>query len=151
MRMKEDYDGAEPSGNSVALFNLYRLAQLTDRDDFRGQADRLLAAFAPRLSAAPIALPYMLAACEFRAAYPRQIVLAGEDIHALSRALYRGFVPSKAVHGVTSDAARAALAAWVPAIADMHPVNGRATAYVCRDYTCQLPVNGVEEFLALLQ
>jgi uncharacterized protein YyaL (SSP411 family) len=151
MRMKEDYDGAEPSGNSVALLNLLRLAQLTDRDDFRGAAERLLAAFAPRLSAVPVALPYMLAACEFRAGHPRQIVLVGEDPHPLSRALNQRFVPFKVVHGVTSDDARRQLAAWVPAIADMTGLEHGVTAYVCRNYTCQLPVNGVDEFLALLQ
>jgi uncharacterized protein len=151
IRMKEDYDGAEPGGNSVALLNLLRLAQLTDRDDFRGAAERLLAAFAPRLAAAPVALPYMLAACEFRSGYPRQIVLVGEDLSPLSRALYQRFVPNKVVHGVTSDDARRQLAAWVPAIEDMRDLNGRATAYVCRNYACQLPVNGVDEFLGLLQ
>jgi len=151
MRMKEDYDGAEPSGNSAALFNLLRLAHLTDRDDFRGAAERLIAAFAQRLSAAPVALPYMLAACEFRDGFPRQIILAGDDIHPLSRALFNRFVPFKVVHGIISEEARKQLAAWVPAVEDMRPLNGRATAYVCRNYTCQLPVNGVDQFLELLQ
>jgi uncharacterized protein YyaL (SSP411 family) len=151
MRMKEDYDGAEPSGNSAALFNLLRLAHLTDRDDFRGQAERLLAAFAPRLSAVPVALPYMLAACEFRNGYPRQVILTGEDVHPLDQALNRRFVPFKVVHGIANEDTRRQLAAWIPAIEDMRPMNGRATAYVCRNYTCQLPVNGVDQFLELLQ
>ena len=42
LRMKDDYDGAEPSGNSVAVLNLLRLAQMTDRDGFRESADRTL-------------------------------------------------------------------------------------------------------------
>src|SRR5262245_40422234 len=65
LRMKEDYDGAEPSGNSLALMNLLRLARITNRDDFRQSAERTLAAFAPRLSAGPVTLPQMLAAVEF--------------------------------------------------------------------------------------
>jgi uncharacterized protein YyaL (SSP411 family) len=151
MRLKEDYDGAEPSGNSVTLLNLLRLAELTGRSDFRDAAERLLAAFAPRLSVAPVALPYMLAACEFRLGDPRQIVLAGDDLQPLARALHSRYLPNKVVHGLTSDDARRRLAKWIPAVGEMRAVNGRAAAYVCRNYTCQLPVTGVDEFLALIQ
>jgi uncharacterized protein YyaL (SSP411 family) len=151
LRMKEDHDGAEPSGNSVAMLNLQRLAQMTGRSDFQQTAERLLAAFAQRLSAVPVALPYMLAACEFRLGEPRQIVLVGEDLHPLARALYQRFLPVKVVHGLTSDDARRQVAAWVPALGDMRAVGNRATAYVCRNYTCQLPVTGVAEFIGLLQ
>src|SRR5205085_12437258 len=66
LRVKEDYDGAEPSGNSAAALNLLRLAQITGRADFRDSAERLLAAFGSRLSVAPMALPQMLVACDFR-------------------------------------------------------------------------------------
>jgi uncharacterized protein YyaL (SSP411 family) len=155
MRLKEDYDGAEPSGNSVALMNLLRLAQMTGRDDFRQAAEHLLAAFAPRLSVAPVALPEMLAACEFRAAEAREIVIAGErgaqDTEMLTRALYRRFLPSKIVLLVDSPETRDWLARGNPPVASMQAVEGRATAYVCRNYTCQLPVNTVEKFVELIQ
>jgi uncharacterized protein YyaL (SSP411 family) len=151
MRMKEDYDGAEPSGNSIALMNLQRLSHMTDRQDFRESAERLLAFFAPRLSVAPVALPYMLAAVEFRLGDPRQIILAGDDLHQFVRALYTRFVPSKIVLAANPPEARQQLARWIPAIADMAPLHDRATAYVCRNYTCQLPVTGVDDFVKLLQ
>jgi uncharacterized protein len=151
LRMKDDYDGAEPAGNSVALMNLLRLGQMTDRQDFRDSAERLLGAFAPYLAQVAVALPYMLAACEFRLAGPRQIILAGDDVAPLVRALYRRFVPAKIVLGATTPEARQTLARWIPAIADMREVDNRAAAYVCRNYTCQLPVTGVDEFLQLLQ
>ena len=65
MRMKDDYDGAEPSGNSIAALNLLRLAQITNRLEYRDAAERTIVAFEPRLSVASAALPQMLAACEF--------------------------------------------------------------------------------------
>jgi uncharacterized protein YyaL (SSP411 family) len=155
LRVKEDYDGAEPSGNSVALMNLLRLAEIADSQDLRASAERLLAAFAARLTAAPVALPYMLAACEFRMGQARQIVLVGgrdaADTQALLRALHERFVPHRIVLLVDSPEARAALSAAIPAIAAMEPVDGRATAYVCRDYACQMPVNTPEGFAELLQ
>src|SRR5208282_5540607 len=71
MRLKEDYDGAEPSGNSVAVLNLLRLGRITGRSDFRAAAEATLAAFRERLSLTPAALPYMLAAAEFAHSQPR--------------------------------------------------------------------------------
>jgi uncharacterized protein YyaL (SSP411 family) len=155
LRVKEDYDGAEPSGNSVTLSNLQRLAQIANRDDLRASAERLLAAFAPRLTALPAALPQMLAACEFRLGQPLQIILVGDrdgaDTQALLRTLHSQFVPNRVVLLVDSVEARAALSAAIPTIAAMERVDGRATAYVCRDYTCKLPVNTPERFAELIQ
>jgi hypothetical protein len=155
LRVKEDYDGAEPSGNSVALMNLLRLAQITNRVDLRASAERLLAAFAARLTAAPVALPQMLAACEFRLGEPRQIVLVGdrdaEDTKALLRTLHSRFVPHRIVLLVDSPEARAALSADIPTIAAMERIEGHASAYVCRDYTCQLPVYESDRFAELIQ
>src|SRR5262249_44482636 len=144
IRVKEDYDGAEPSGNSVALRNLLRLAELTGRPEFRESSEKTLAAFAPRLTLAPVALPQMLAACEFRMGEPRQIILVGErnsaDPRALLRTLYERFVPNRVVLLVDSPATRQALAARIPSIASMEKLDGHASAYVCRNYACQLPV-----------
>ena len=82
----------------MAVLNLLRLARMTTaRADFRESAEHALAAFAPRLSAAPVALPQMLAACEFCLSDPRQVILVGErgaeDTNALLRALYSRFLP----------------------------------------------------------
>ncbi len=155
MRIKEDYDGAEPSGNSVALSNLLRLAGFTNRADFRQSAERLLAAFAPRLGVAPVALPQMLAAADFQLAEPRQIILAGprgrEDTEALVRALHAPFLPHRIVLLLDSPETRRALARWIPEIESMHEIAGRAAAYVCRNYACDLPVQDVESFAKLLQ
>jgi uncharacterized protein len=155
LRAKEDYDGAEPSGNSVALSNLLRLAQMFNREDLRASAEKLVTAFAARLTAAPVALPQMLAACEFRLGEPRQIVLVGgreaADTQALLRTLHARFVPNKVVLLVDSAEDRAALSAAIPTIAAMEPAGGRASAYVCRGYTCQAPVNTQDSFAELLQ
>ena len=151
LRVKEDYDGAEPSGNSVAVSNLLRLAEMTNRSEFRESAERALAAFAPRLGAAPVTLPQMLAACEFLRGEPREIVLVGakEDggTRALVRVLNSRFVPNRVVLLVDSGPTRKALAAWAPAIASMD----QAGAYVCRNFTCQLPVSEPSAFAELIQ
>jgi uncharacterized protein YyaL (SSP411 family) len=146
MRIKDDYDGAEPSGNSVALMNLLRLAQFTGRADFRESAERLLGAFAPRLGVAAATAPQMLAAAEFYLSEPRQVVFAGEHPEELVRAFYSRFVPNRVVMQAGPELGR-----WQPALGSMHAVDGRAAAYVCRNYTCQLPVTEVDALVKLLQ
>jgi len=154
MRIKEDYDGAEPSGNSIAVLNLLRLAQMTDRADFRASAARALDAFGSRMVAAPVGLPQMLVAYDFSISKPKQVVLVGErdapDTQRLLAALHSRFLPHSVVLLVDAES-RPALARFLPAVADMTARGGEATAYVCEDYACKLPTADVAEFAQLLQ
>jgi hypothetical protein len=151
MRLKEDYDGAEPSGNSVAVRNLLRLAQITNRAEFRDAAAKSLAAFHSRLTSVPAAVPEMLAACEFLLGDTRQIILVGEpgtaDFAPLLAVLHARLLPNRVILRVDSPEARAFLASGIPSIASMQ----RPGAYVCRNYTCQLPVAEAEAFRELIQ
>lgn len=155
MMVKEDYDGAEPSGNSIAAMNLLRLARITGRSDFHESAARLLAAFAPRLIAAPVALPQMLAACEFYLGEPREIVVVGEKdtpgTDVLLRTIHRHYAANRVVMLVDSEETRAFLAAENPGIASMTRIEGRSAAYVCRNYACQLPVSEAGALAELIQ
>ncbi len=155
MMVKEDYDGAEPSGNSVAALNLLRLGQMTGNAGFRESAERLLAAFGPRLIAAPVALPQMLVACEFFLSEPREVVLVGAkgaaDTEALARTVREHFGAGRVVLLVDTEETRAFLAAGNGAIQSMTTLDGRAAAYVCRNYACKLPVAEVGALAELLQ
>ncbi len=155
LRLKEDYDGAEPGGNSIAILNLLRLAQFTGRTGFRASAERALSAFASRLARVPVALPSMLTACEFYLADPRQIVVAGPRDSAATRGLLRAFharfVANRIVLLIDNDETRRALSAGIPAIEAMQPPAGQPSAYVCRNFTCQLPVTEAAQLAELLQ
>jgi uncharacterized protein YyaL (SSP411 family) len=154
MRIKEDYDGAEPSGNSIAVLNLLRLAQITDRPDFRASAARALEAFGSRMVAAPVGVPQMLVAYDFSMSKAKQIVLVGErdapDTRRMLAALHSRFVPHGIVLLVNAES-RQALARYLPTIAEMTAIGGQAAAYVCEDYACQLPTADVAAFVQLLQ
>ena len=141
MRMKDDYDGAEPSGNSVTALNLLRLAEATGREDFRDAARRLLRAFAHKAGAQAVAMPQMLAAYEFSLSTPKQIVLAeGAGLDALLRVLHARFLPNMIVLAAADAPDRA-----------MSATGGAATAYVCENFTCRLPTSDPETFARLLQ
>jgi uncharacterized protein YyaL (SSP411 family) len=145
MRVKEDYDGAEPSGNSIAVLNLMRLAAITGDISLRETAERALAAFARKMGEQPAGLPQMLVAYMWSIGKPVQIILAGErgaaDTEALASAVHRRFLPNR-VMAMAPDAGPEARA--------MTPLDGRATAYLCENFACRLPVNTLEGFQSLL-
>jgi hypothetical protein len=151
--MKDDYDGAEPSGNAAAMMVLLRAAALTGRADFRDAAGRALASFAAGLRSAPITAPQMLVALDMSLSTPRQIVLAaggGCDTLEFRREIGRRFLPYRTLLVVDS-ASRERLAALQPAVREMAAADGKTAAYVCRNYVCQLPVTELGAFRELLQ
>jgi uncharacterized protein len=155
LRMKDDYDGAEPSGNSLALSNLLRLAHITDRAEYRDAAERTLRALSPKMTSQPVAVPQMLVALQYSQATKREVVIAGDPQRELTQAFLRkvrtSFQPNTVVLLVDSEATREALAKYFPAITNMREINGKPTAYVCQNYTCQLPTNEISKFIELLQ
>jgi uncharacterized protein YyaL (SSP411 family) len=154
LRMKDDYDGAEPSGNSVAAFNLLRLAQITGRPDFSGAAKDTLNAFAGRMAQSPETVPQMLVAHLFARSTPKQIVIAGEvdseGTQAMLHHVRRHFLPNRVMLLIDGES-RARLVSYLPALEGMSSMNGKPTVYVCENYTCQLPVTDVESLDRLLQ
>ncbi|HEY2952482.1 MAG TPA: thioredoxin domain-containing protein, partial [Verrucomicrobiae bacterium] len=103
LRMKEDYDGAEPSGNSVAILALLKLSAMTERKDFKEAAEKSLRFFSDRLQKSPQAVPYMLMALDFSLDEPRRAVLAGDPKAAATRELLRAahavYQPNKVILG----------------------------------------------------
>src|SRR5438128_1455949 len=139
-REKPSSDGAEPSGNSVAVMNLLRLSELTGDERYRQRAERALAAFGDVLGRAPTALAEMLLALDFALDTPKEIVIvtAGgrEAAEPLLRAVRGTFVPNR-VLVVPSDAGR--IADLVPLVEGKVAQGGRPTAYVCERRRCELP------------
>jgi uncharacterized protein YyaL (SSP411 family) len=155
LRLKDDYDGAEPSGNSMAALLLLRLSDLTGRTDFRRSVERTLAAFGSRLRVAPVAVPQMVVVHMLARRKGKQIVIAGEredpaTVELLREARSR-FLPGRLILLADGEESRRRLARYSPALADMKAVDGHPTAYVCEDFTCQLPVCGRDQLAELLQ
>jgi uncharacterized protein YyaL (SSP411 family) len=142
MKIKEDYDGAEPSGNSIALMNLLRLFRVTGRADFEASARRLIANFERRLSSTPHGMPQMLAACEFDIAPPREVIIAGDTGTAMVRLLHAYFDPFRVLLHAS------------PAIAEFQPQMNAITengVYVCENFACNAPVHDEEALFRLLK
>jgi uncharacterized protein YyaL (SSP411 family) len=142
LRLKDDYDGAEPSGNSAMALALLRLGRMTDRQDFLRSAQRTLDVFGGKLRSGGAGLPLMLAALDLALGKPTEIVLAGprgDGLKAMLGVIRRRFLPG-AVILRAEDIAR-----------PMPAVGGEATAYVCENYACKLPATTVDELNQQLQ
>ena len=154
VRMRDDYDGAEPSANSVAALNLLRLWQATDRREWRAKAEAIFGALGPRLIRSPSALPQLAVAVNFSLSKPKQIVVAGEpgaaDTRTMLRLVHDRFIPNKILMLVDGGSAQDQLARLLPVVGSMDRRQGRATIYVCENYACRLPTSDLRTAARLL-
>ncbi|MGH8162864.1 MAG: hypothetical protein ACREP1_00855, partial [Rhodanobacteraceae bacterium] len=154
LRMKVDNDNAEPAPSSVAALNLLRLSQIFDRSELRERAEKTIAAFAPALEHFPSALPQMLVALDFSLTKPKQVVVAGQPEAAETRALlaevHRHFLPDSIVLLADGAEGQKFLGKKLAELREMKPVDGKAAAYVCENFTCKAPVTSAEELRKLL-
>ena len=144
-RTREAYDGAEPSPNSTAAMNLLRLAQFTDRAEWRDKAQKTISAFAAPLQSGPDAVPALASALDFRLAQTKQILIAGDpmsqDTRELLRLVNARFLPNKILLLADGAAGQQQLARWLPFVAGARRMKDHATAYVCENYICKLPTS----------
>ena len=143
LRMKETYDGAEPTASSVGAHNLLVLTRLVDRPEWRQKLERTLKLFAPQLERMGRAVPMMAAALSTHLSDPAQVVVVGADSKELERSLALRYLP-QVMALVVSPTQQAALAEVLPLIGSMTSVDGRAAAYLCRHFTCQPPMTAVD-------
>jgi uncharacterized protein YyaL (SSP411 family) len=152
LRMKEDNDGAEPSPNSIGALNLLRLAQVRGAAKYREHAEKTMRAFAPILGRAPTALPQMLVAVDYSLGKPRQIVIAGKkkDAATILKEVRRHFLPTTTVLLADQGEGQKYLAEKLETLRAMKMIDGKATAYVCENFTCKAPVTDAGKLQQLL-
>lgn len=141
--MKDDFDGAEIAGNSIAAENLWTLGELLELEKWRGHAERLLGFYARKLAKSPLAMPHMLAVLLAQDAVPRHVVVAGSrdapGMQELIGEFDRRYLPTDVLLLAEPGEAGRRLAALVPFVSSFKPQAGRAVAYVCVNATCRLP------------
>ncbi len=139
VRPKELYDGAIPSANSVALFNLVSLSRLTGDPRWENRAQAQIQAFGGSVKSQPQAFTYFLCALDFALRPGQEVIIAGEpqasDTRQLLAALNLNFTPNK-VAIVKSDQNAERLAKFAGYTDGLQVIAGKATAHVCRDGAC---------------
>ncbi len=146
LRVKDDYDGAEPSGNSVATLSLLKLGAITGRKNFTEAAEKTLRLFASRLEKFPQAMPFLLHALDFSLQEPKRVVIAGnstsEKFRELLRAAHSVYQPNKIISGNSGA---------VEGFAKTLPAKNEATVYLCTGNSCQPPTDEVAKVKELLK
>ena len=139
IRLKDDYDGAEPSANSAMVMLLLRLSRMTGNAGFLKSAEKALAAFTSRLQEAGTAVPQMLVSHLFALTKPMEIVFSGPEAETMLQSVRKRFLPNAIVMRAEQTDLQ------MPAIA------GGATVYVCENFACKLPVTEVKALDQLLE
>ena len=155
VRHKEIYDGAIPSGNSIAAMNLLRIARMTGRSELENKALAVMSAFSLDVERNPSAYTQLMQALDFAVGPSIEVVVAGElaksQTQALVKALHKDFIPNKVIlHRPPGE--NASIVKIAPYTENQEPdVDGATLVYICRNYACKKPVsavNALQEILA---
>ena len=144
-RMKQVYDGAVPSGNSVALLNLIRLSRLTMEVAYEEMARKLTMAFSQEVQGAPEGYTFLLLALDFLVGPSHSVTIVGDLMDSgtgdMLAAIRKKYLPNVVV------------ALREPSLAGLgyEKIDGKATAYVCKDQMCLPATNDIETMLQLLE
>jgi uncharacterized protein len=153
VRSKTAHDGAIPSGNSVMLMNLQRLSILLGRPELREKAERIIQVFGGGIARSAFQHERFLCGIEAWHEGFEEIAIVGAAsdpaTKALLRAVHRGYTPNKVVAQL--DPGDSETPKRLPLLADRPQLDGKPTAYVCRNFTCQKPVNDAEELARQLE
>ena len=154
IRQKEIYDGAIPSGNSVAAWNLLRLARLTGRSEFADRAANIFTAFAADTTQSASAHSHLADAMLFARSPSLEIVIAGDpgaaDTRAMIEVVRAKYLPQSVTLVVPPGADGDAIRALAPFTENHSLIDGKAAAYVCRDYACKMPTTDPDQLGKLL-
>ncbi|HEY7308863.1 MAG TPA: thioredoxin domain-containing protein [Gemmataceae bacterium] len=152
-RGKDPHDNAIPSGNSMAVTALLRLVKLTGRMDLQEKAETTLRLYRGLLGSHPLAAGQMLLALDFHLGPVQEIAIVGDladaDTRRVLRILNGSYQPHRVVALKTPDSDEKMLEETLPLLAGK-PSQGPVTVYVCRNFTCQAPLVGVEAVEAAL-
>jgi len=154
IRLKMVYDGAYPSGNSIAMLNLIRLARMTGKTEFEKKAVQISRVFHNIVSKSPGGYTQLIIALDFAIGPSYEVVIVGnlkkKDAKNMLNALRKKFIPNKVVIFRPSEEDNPEIIRFAEFTKYFSSKENRATAYVCQNYICKLPTTDIEKMQELL-
>ncbi len=154
VRQKEIYDGAVPSGNSVAMLNLLRLARITADTDSEKKASDISKVFSRQVKQSPPAHTLLLCAMDFAFGPSYEIVIVGnsqaKETKEMIYAFQQHFIPNKVVILKPTEEPDPFITKIAPYTKFQTSLNNKPTAYVCQNFACNQPTTDVVEMLKRL-
>jgi uncharacterized protein YyaL (SSP411 family) len=143
-REKPNHDGAEPSGNSVAVLNLLRLGEYTLQDNYRKRAEKALKSFLGGTSSNPLELSEMLLALDFYLDKPKEIIIVTPEgkkdkAEPFLREFRKKFLPNRILTVASEGKDIESHARLIPAAKGKFALKGKTTAFICEKGVCKLP------------
>ena len=155
IRQKTVCDGAIPSGNSVVMYALFVLGRMTANIELEETANRIRRVFADAVRRAPAASPHFLTAFEFMLGPNFEVIITGvpgaEDTKTLIGVIRSHYAPDAVVIFRPSDEENPEITRVAGFTRDVVAIGGKATAYVCANYACDIPTIDPAEMLRLLR
>jgi len=153
-RQKEIYDGAIPSGNSIAMLNLLRLSNITRNYELEEKADILSRVFSSKIEASPLAYTQFLVAIDFAIGPTYSLVIAGDsdakDTNELIRIIQKEYIPNKVIIHRNTEGESSRMDGLSNFIQFFIKLDDKATGYVCINKTCKPATSDPEEIIGLL-
>jgi uncharacterized protein YyaL (SSP411 family) len=154
VRQKEVYDGATPSGNSVAAMNILKLSRFTGSSELESMASIMAGTFSSTVRKFPSAYTQFLLFVDFLLGPAFEIALVGHrdsnDVKNIMTSLNRIYAPNKVLIFKPCDLESREILGLAPYLANFEMINDKATIYVCRNFACETPTNDPDRMLSLL-
>ena len=153
VRAKDSYDGAIPSGNSVAVMNLFRLSKITGSTQWVDLADKALKAFTKQARNSPTGFAHMLTGFMFDLKDPKELVIVADgktpETQELIQQIRGNYSPNKVVlfKDISDPDPLTEIASWTKAHSMM---DGKPTFYVCENFSCKRPTTNIKTVLNYL-
>lgn len=154
-RKKEVYDGAMPSGNSVALSNMIRLSRMTGNTELEKEAREIMKSFSGTVSAIPMGYTHFLSGVNFVLGHSSEVVIVGvvnsDDTKMMLSGLDHEYLPNNVVIFKPEGTEGEAITRIAKYTENYSMKDGKATAYVCKDMQCNKPVNDPGRMIRLIK
>jgi hypothetical protein len=151
-RAKPVFDASIPSGNAMATQLLLRLHHLTAKENYRGAAEKVLRCYYDAMESQPFGFAHLLCALDFYLEGATEIVIVAPAVEpgvkGLLAEINSVYLPNKVVQIAKPDESLAEIS---PLLQGRTQIDGKPTAYVCRNFTCSAPVTSATELRALLE
>ncbi len=154
VRSKTAYDGAIPSGNSVAVMNMVKLTRITGNTKWAELAEKTMRAFSEDVNQTPTGYTLMLTGFMFDTQNSKEIVIVGDSRNRNTIKFLHTIRTSYAPHKVllfkdtsVSENRLEQLANWT---STQNSINGKPTAYVCKNFACNQPTSDIQTALSFI-
>jgi uncharacterized protein YyaL (SSP411 family) len=154
IRKKSIYDGAVPSGNSVMMLNLIKLGRLTGCVEYENFANSIGKAFSTTVTRNAAAYALLFSAFDFAVGPSYEIVFVADNsqqkFNAMVDCLYSKYVPNKVVIYKNLKNKNSKISEMASFTNDMSSIDGKPTAYICKNFQCELPTTDIDKMLGML-